>query len=120
MLGILRTAAFLLSRSWENVREEFARHMHQPLCLALLRNCSPAEPAAFNWALRLLTAVLLQPKLRKGLKVRPCNPRNFSPLASSTCLYFCGAPCLREGSSSLNNPNNYGPPSRTGRQHRHR
>eukprot|EP00198_Chlamydomonas_reinhardtii_P013970 XP_001703307.1 SEC7/BIG-like ARF-GEF [Chlamydomonas reinhardtii] len=55
--------------NWENVREEFARHMHQPLCLALLRNCSPAEPAAFNWALRLLTAVLLQPKLRKGLKL---------------------------------------------------
>ncbi len=52
------------------MRDEFVRHLHSPLCLALLRNASPAEPPAYALALRLLTALLLQPKLRRGLKVR--------------------------------------------------
>ncbi len=56
--------------SWENVREEFVRHLHQPVCLALLRNCSPSDPAAFALAVKLLTSILMQPKLRRGLKVR--------------------------------------------------
>ncbi|KXZ56613.1 hypothetical protein GPECTOR_1g552 [Gonium pectorale] len=56
------------SHCWDNVRDELVRHLHQPLCLALLRNASPAEPAAFGLAVKLLSAVLLQPKLRKGLK----------------------------------------------------
>ncbi|GIL43151.1 hypothetical protein Vafri_977, partial [Volvox africanus] len=53
---------------WDNVRDEFVRHLHRPLCLMLLRNCSPSEATAFQLALKLLTALLLQPKLRKGLK----------------------------------------------------
>ncbi|KAG2495708.1 hypothetical protein HYH03_006308 [Edaphochlamys debaryana] len=98
--------------NWENVRDDFVRHLHQPVCLALLRNCSPADPAAFALAVRLLTAVLMQPKLRRGLKaelgafyplllLRPlegelASPGDLAPVASALpCLGgLCGEPQL--------------------------
>lgn len=58
------------ARSWENVRDEFVSHLHQPFSMALLRNCSPTDLPSFGLALKLLTALVLQPKLRRGLKAR--------------------------------------------------
>ncbi|GFR41199.1 hypothetical protein Agub_g1869, partial [Astrephomene gubernaculifera] len=92
-----------IHHGWENVREEFVRPLHQPLCLALLRNSSPADPPAFGLALRLLTALLMLPKLRRGLKaelgafyplllLRPLEGEQLGPPelpAAAACL-----PCL--------------------------
>ncbi len=47
---------------------QFCEQLRQPLCLALLRNCMSPYDEAFTAATRLFTAVLLQPKLRGGLK----------------------------------------------------
>ncbi|KAL0043362.1 hypothetical protein WJX79_002614 [Trebouxia sp. C0005] len=54
--------------SWSHVRQEFCEQLRQPLCLALLRNCMSPYDEAFSAATKLFTAVLLQPKLRGGLK----------------------------------------------------
>lgn len=53
---------------WENVRDAFMHHLRQPLCITLLRNCLATDPAAFQLAIKLLLAVMTQPKLRRGLK----------------------------------------------------
>jgi hypothetical protein len=53
---------------WENVREELTRHLRQPLCITLLRNCAAADPAAFQLAIKLLFAIMMQPRLRQNLK----------------------------------------------------
>jgi hypothetical protein len=50
--------------NWEHVRDCFARQLHQPLCLALLRNCAPSDPQVFHNDVRLLTAILCLPTLR--------------------------------------------------------
>ena len=47
---------------------QFCDQLKQPLCLALLRNCMSPYDEAFAAATKLFTAVLLQPKLRGGLK----------------------------------------------------
>lgn len=54
--------------TWSHVRPEFCEQLRQPLCLALLRNCMSPYDEAFTAATKLFTAVLLQPKLRGGLK----------------------------------------------------
>ncbi|DBA73285.1 hypothetical protein WJX77_003623 [Trebouxia sp. C0004] len=54
--------------TWSHVRQEFCEQLRQPLCLALLRNCMSPYDEAFTAATKLFTAVLLQPKLRGGLK----------------------------------------------------
>ena len=47
---------------------QFCDQLKQPLCLALLRNCMSPYDEAFAAATKLFTALLLQPKLRGGLK----------------------------------------------------
>lgn len=47
---------------------QFCEQLRQPLCLTLLRNCMSPYDEAFGYATRLLGAVMLQPKLRSGLK----------------------------------------------------
>ena len=54
--------------SWAHVSEAFCRHLRQPLCLALLRNCAAADPQAYALAVRLLSAILALPRLRLGLR----------------------------------------------------
>ena len=46
------------------VRPQFCEQLRQPLCLALLRNCTSAFDEAFSAATHLFTAILLRPKLR--------------------------------------------------------
>ncbi len=53
---------------WGNVRDAFARHLRAPLCITLLRNWAASDAAAFHLALKLLLAIMQQPKLRSGLK----------------------------------------------------
>ncbi|KAJ9527457.1 hypothetical protein QJQ45_025726 [Haematococcus lacustris] len=53
---------------WENVRDALTHHLRHPLCITLLRNCASTDTAAFQLAIKLLLAVMLQPKLRRGLK----------------------------------------------------
>ncbi|GMH39854.1 hypothetical protein BSKO_07758 [Bryopsis sp. KO-2023] len=53
---------------WDNVRLEFCEQLRLPLCLVLVRNCSPSEAKAFQFAVRLFCAIMLQPQLRLGLK----------------------------------------------------
>ena len=45
---------------------QFCEQLRQPLCLALLRNCTSVFDEAFSAAARLFTAILLQPKLRSA------------------------------------------------------
>lgn len=47
---------------------QFFEQLRQPLCLALLRNCMSPYDEAFAAATKLFTAVLVQPKLRGGLR----------------------------------------------------
>ncbi len=54
--------------AWDHVREPFCRHLRQPLCLALLRNCAASDPTAFQLAVALLGAILTLPRLRLGLR----------------------------------------------------
>ncbi|BDA49435.1 probable Brefeldin A-inhibited guanine nucleotide-exchange protein [Coccomyxa sp. Obi] len=53
---------------WSALRAEFCDQLRSPLCLTLLRNCTSPYDEAYSAAARLFTAVLLQPKLRSGLK----------------------------------------------------
>ena len=55
--------------AWGCVRDEFAAQLRQPLCITLLRNCAATDAAAFQLAIKLLTAVMTKPKLRRVLKV---------------------------------------------------
>jgi hypothetical protein len=55
--------------TWSCVRDEFARHLRQPICITLLRNCSATDAAAFQLAIKLLVAVMSKLKLRRVLKV---------------------------------------------------
>ena len=57
---------------------QFCEQLRQPLCLAMLRNCTSAFDEAYSAAARLFTTILLQPKLRWGMAWR--------------CLYR-GSPC---------------------------
>ena len=43
---------------------QFCEQLRQPLCLALLRNCTSVFDEAYSAATRLFTAILLRPKLR--------------------------------------------------------
>jgi brefeldin A-inhibited guanine nucleotide-exchange protein len=54
--------------SWSHVSEVFCRHLRQPLCLALLRNCATNDPAAYALAVQLLASILALPRLRLGLR----------------------------------------------------
>jgi brefeldin A-inhibited guanine nucleotide-exchange protein len=54
--------------SWAHVSELFCRHLRQPVCMALLRNCASNDPAAYVLAVRLLAAILSLPRLRLGLR----------------------------------------------------
>jgi hypothetical protein len=54
--------------AWNHVGELFCRHLRQPLCLVLLRNCAAADPAAYALAVRLLGSILSLPRLRLGLR----------------------------------------------------
>lgn len=54
--------------TWNHVSEPFCRHLRQPLCLALLRNCAANDPGAYALAVRLLAAILALPRLRLGLR----------------------------------------------------
>lgn len=54
--------------SWSHISELFCRHLRQPLCLALLRNCAANDPAAYALAVRLLSAILSLSRLRLGLR----------------------------------------------------
>jgi brefeldin A-inhibited guanine nucleotide-exchange protein len=54
--------------AWNHVSELFCRHLRQPLCLALLRNCAASDPAAYALAVRLLGSILSLPRLRLGLR----------------------------------------------------
>jgi len=47
---------------------QFCEQLRQPLCLALLRNCTSVFDEAYSAATRLFTAILLQPKLRWALQ----------------------------------------------------
>ena len=47
---------------------QFCEQLRQPLCLALLRNCTSPYDEAYSAAARLFGAILLQPRLRSGLK----------------------------------------------------
>ncbi len=53
---------------WENVRDAFTRHLRQPLCITLLRNWAATDPSAFQLAIKLLLSIMMQPRLRAGLK----------------------------------------------------
>lgn len=53
---------------WDAVRDEFCRHLTQPLAITLLRNCSAADGATFQLAIRLLVTIMLKSKLRRLLK----------------------------------------------------
>lgn len=53
---------------WDNVRDAFTRHLRQPLCTTLLRNWATSDPASFQLAVKLLLSIMMQPKLRCGLK----------------------------------------------------
>ncbi|GMH37639.1 hypothetical protein BSKO_05512 [Bryopsis sp. KO-2023] len=53
---------------WDNVRLPFCEQLRLPLCLVLVRNCSPSEAKSFQFAVRLFCAIMLQPQLRLGLK----------------------------------------------------
>lgn len=55
-------------QAWVNIRPEFAEQLRQPLCLALLRNCTSPYDEAYSLAARLFGGLLLQPRLRTGLK----------------------------------------------------
>ena len=46
------------------VHVQFCEQLRQPLCLALLRNCTSVFDEAYSAATRLFTAILLRPKLR--------------------------------------------------------
>ncbi|KAG1671977.1 hypothetical protein FOA52_013349 [Chlamydomonas sp. UWO 241] len=54
--------------SWVHVRDEFCRHLRQPLCITLLRNCSTTDAPAFALAIKLLVTVMMKRKLRTMLK----------------------------------------------------
>ena len=45
---------------WANIRAEFSEQLRQPLCLALLRNCTSPYDEAYAQATRLFTAIILQ------------------------------------------------------------
>ncbi len=47
-----------------SVHAQFCEQLRQPLCLALLRNCTSVFDEAYSAATRLFTAILLRPKLR--------------------------------------------------------
>lgn len=57
---------------------QFCEQLRQPLCLAMLRNCTSAFDEAYSAAARLFMTILLQPKLRWGMawrclyRVSPC------------------------------------------------
>ena len=63
-------------QQWSNVRPEFSEQLRQPLCLALLKNCTSPYDEVYALATRLFTAIILQ--------VRPAQgPGN---LVALTCL----------------------------------
>ena len=64
----LRCFAALHAFNTANLCLQFCDQLKQPLCLALLRNCMSPYDEAFAAATKLFTALLLQPKLRGGLK----------------------------------------------------
>lgn len=64
----LDTAILPTSDLCASIAAQFCEQLRQPLCLALLRNCMSPYDEAFTAATKLFTAVLLQPKLRGGLK----------------------------------------------------
>ncbi len=45
---------------------QFCEQLRQPLCLALLRNCTSVFDEAYSAATRLFTAILLQPQAQVG------------------------------------------------------
>lgn len=57
-----------LLQDWDNLRNECAEQLRQPLCLALLRNCTSPYDDAYALATRLFSALLLRQRLREGLK----------------------------------------------------
>lgn len=63
-------------------RAQFAEQLRQPLCLALLRNCTSPYDEAYSAAARLFGAILLQPRLRhahawSGCLRSLCKPRRW-------------------------------------------
>ena len=57
-------------QQWSNVRPEFAEQLRQPLCLALLRNCTSSYDDAYALATRLFTAIILQVR---SIGLCPCQ-----------------------------------------------
>lgn len=53
---------------WDHVRETFCRHLRQPLCLALIKNCAATDPVAQQLTIKLLAAIMCLPRLRHGLR----------------------------------------------------
>ena len=47
-------------QQWSNVRAEFSSQLRQPLCLALLKNCTSPYDEVYALATRLFTAIILQ------------------------------------------------------------
>lgn len=57
-----------LTRTMQTVRPEFCIQLRQPLCLALLRNCTSSHAEIYTLTVRLLGIVLGKPRLRAALK----------------------------------------------------
>lgn len=53
---------------WLHMRPVFTTQLRQPLCLALLRNCSSQQDAAMEASAKILSALLSAKSLREGLK----------------------------------------------------
>jgi len=54
-------------QQWSNVRPEFSAQLRQPLCLALLRNCTSPYDEVYALATRLFAAIILQ-----ASSLKPC------------------------------------------------
>ena len=53
-------------QQWSNVRPEFSEQLRQPLCLALLKNCTSPYDEVYALATRLFTAIILQVCIRRA------------------------------------------------------
>ena len=56
------------SHEWSQVRPEFTSQLRQPLCLALLRNCTGPTQEAIHGCTRILTTIIASKRLREGFK----------------------------------------------------